>query len=76
MKRPMIWYYPSDVSEDIYRTVVHPEDNISQSNTYSGTEGIAEIVWNSKVHYCVHKTQQLIYLEPDESSLRPHALFL
>lgn len=64
-----LWYEepcnPSDVSEDIYRKVVHPEDNISQANAYSGTEEMSEMLWNSKVHYRVYKTPQLICLHPD-----------
>jgi hypothetical protein len=44
-----------------------------EANICSTTQGFTNLLWNTEVHYRVHRTSPLVPTEPDESS--PHLSF-
>jgi hypothetical protein len=50
------------------------EQSPSDANSHSTSQETALLLWNQKVHYCVHKSQPLVHILNPVNTLVSHFL--
>jgi len=67
--------YPYKTKGRIKALASSMQQSPCEPDNYSAIQEIPRLLWQQKVHYCVHKSPPLVSTQLDESNPHLHALF-